>query len=206
MVNKLIKNIVGFVKRAKFFLIIPVVIIVALLLYRFKGLVVAATVNGEPISRFAVTAELEKEGGKQVLSSLITNALVLQEASKEKVSVTDAEVNDQINKITENLKTSGQDLNTALAAQGMTKKDLEYQIRLQVLVQKMAGKGVADTTDQEALDYFNKNQSSYAKGTKFDVVKEQIKTDLKDQKANQAVTTWINNLKSKAKVVYFVNY
>lgn len=184
---------------------VPAALAIAIILFYVKGVFVAATVNGAPISRLAVIKQLEKEGGKSVLDTLITNSLVLQEAQKEKVTASPQEIASQISQITANLKTQGQDLNSALSAQGMTMNDLNDQIRLQILVQKMAGKGIT-ITDKEAQDYFNQNNSNYAKGTKFADVEAQIKSDLQQQKLNSQITTWISNLKSKAKINYFVNY
>ena len=54
---------------------IAVVIFLASLQYS-KGLLVAATVNGSPISRWAVIGNLEKQAGKQALDSLITEKLI----------------------------------------------------------------------------------------------------------------------------------
>lgn len=193
------------VSMNKKFLIIPALLIIAFLAFRFKGLLIAATVNGEPISRVAVVQELEKEGGKTVLGNFVTNALILQEAKKEKVTVSSTEIGTQISQIESNLKTSGQDLTSALAAQGMTRGDLENQVKLQILVQKMAGKNI-EVSDAEAQDYFKKNQSTYPKGTKYDSVKTQIMSDLQQQKLNDAITTWISGLKTKAKINYWVSY
>ena len=87
----------------------------------------------------------------------------------------------------------------------MTQKDLNDQIKLQILVQKMAGKGIT-VSDKEAQDYFTQNTSSYPKGTKFESVKDQIVSTLKQQKLSTAITSWIAGLKSKAKINYFVSY
>lgn len=186
-------------------IVVLVVLIVVLLLYKFKSVFVAATVNGQPVTRLEVVNQLEKEGGKQVLDTIITNDLILQEAQKEKVTASQSEISAQINQITQNLKSQGEDLNTALAAQGMSQQDLNDQIKLQILVQKMAGKNVT-VTDQEAQDYFNQNKSAYPKGAKFADVKAQIVDTLKQQKTSDAINAWVSNLKSKAKINYFVSY
>jgi foldase protein PrsA len=196
---------VKIIKKLKTFLIIAAAILIAVLLYIGKGLFIAATVNGQPVSRLAVVKELEKEGGRTVLDNLVTNSLILQEAKKEKITVSQTDINAQLTKITDSLKSSGQDLNTALAAQGMTKQDLLDQIKLQLLVQKMAGKDIT-VSDTEISDYYKQNQSSYPKNTKLEDVKDQIKSDLQSQKLNQSVSSWIANLKSKAKINYFVGY
>src|SRR5258708_2666047 len=180
-------------------ILIGALVIIAFLLFQFKGLFIAATVNGQPISRLEVLGQLEKEGGKSVLDTLVTNNLIMQEAAKEKVTVSSTEISAQIAQITSNLKAQGQDLNSALAAQGMTQNDLNYQVKLQILVQKLAGKGIT-VTDQEAQDYFKQNQSTFPKGSKFADVSTQIKSQLMQQKTSEAIQTWITNLKSKAKI------
>ena len=69
-----------------------VILIVATLIFAFRSFIVAASVNGQPITRLAVVKEAEKQGGKQVLESLVTNTLIEQEARKQKVTVTDIEI------------------------------------------------------------------------------------------------------------------
>ena len=51
-------------KMPRVFIILIVVIIAGLLFY-FKGLFVAAVVNGEPITRLSLILQLEKKDGKQ---------------------------------------------------------------------------------------------------------------------------------------------
>ncbi|HSX49088.1 MAG TPA: SurA N-terminal domain-containing protein [Candidatus Saccharimonadales bacterium] len=203
MKSKLIE-VLKSIKKSKLFWI-PVAVILALIIFRFKGLLVAATVNGEPISRISLVQQLEKQGGKTVLDNLVTNALILQEAKKQKVTVTPQEITDQIAKISDNLKKQGQDLDQALAAQGMTKSDLNDQVKLQILVQKLAGQGI-EVSDKEAEDYFNQNKTTYPKNTKFASVKDQIVSDLKSQKLNEKINKWLSDLKTNAKISYFVNY
>ncbi|MCR4330711.1 MAG: SurA N-terminal domain-containing protein, partial [Patescibacteria group bacterium] len=62
-------------------LVIVIGLTLALLFYG-KGVFVAATVNGSPISRLSVVQQLEKEGGKNTLDSLITERLIESEVKK----------------------------------------------------------------------------------------------------------------------------
>src|SRR5581483_10957610 len=114
--NKL-KNLFKNILRSKL-IWIPVAVAFAFLAYRYRGILVAASVNGQPVSRLSVISMLEKEGGKQVLDNLITNSLILQEAKKQNVSVNLSEIQSEEDKIQAQLKTSGSDLDTALASQG----------------------------------------------------------------------------------------
>ncbi len=192
------------VSKSKIILGLALIVIV-LLVFKFKGVFIAATVNGQPISRVQVLQELEKEGGKSVLDNMIINNLILQEAQKEKVVITDTEINDQIKKYSDKFKSQGQDLNAALKAQGMNQNDLKLQIKLQLLVQKMAGKGIT-VTDQEAQDYFKQNPTAYPKGAKYADVAAEIKDTLQQQKIGTAENDWVTALKAKAKINYFVSY
>ncbi len=87
--------------------IVVFVLIIAALVYYEKGLVVAATVNGSPISRFAVIQELEKKSGKAALDSLITKKLIDEEASKKGVVITDVDVQTELGAIEKQVTSQG---------------------------------------------------------------------------------------------------
>src|SRR3989344_5775011 len=112
------------------------IIILFVFVYFFKGLFVAATVNGEQISRIAVIREIEKQNGKATLESLITKKLILQDAKKNNISITQADIEGEINKISANLKNQGTTLDKALEAQGMTRTQLNEEIKIQLIIQK----------------------------------------------------------------------
>jgi len=123
---------VAFKKRqfisTKTAIIIAVIIILAALVYYYKGLFIAATINGSPITRLAVIKELEKASGKQVLDSLITKKLINNEAIKKGISITSEEVDAEIKTIEDQIKAQGQTLEQALATKNMKLEDLKQQI------------------------------------------------------------------------------
>ena len=190
--------------RKPYVILIAVIIILGALLYYFRGLFVAAVVNGQPISRLAVIQQSEKQSGKQTLDTLVRDALIEQKAKQENVTVSDKEVNDEIDTLQNNLKKQGQTLDSVLAAQGMNEEDLRNLIRLDKLVQKMVGKDVK-VSDQEVNDYINKNKDSLP-STDEATLKKQVKAQLTQQKTNAAVQTWLANLQQQAHIVYFVQY
>ena len=51
---------------------------ILLVLFLLKSVFIAAIVNGQPVWRIPLIRNLEKQGGKQVLNSLITNILIYQ--------------------------------------------------------------------------------------------------------------------------------
>lgn len=182
-----------------------IVIILAVLVFSFKGLFVAALVNGEPITRIAVLSELEKQGGKQALASLVNQALILQEARKKNVQVSQAEIDKAVKQIEDSLKTQGQNLDTALAVQGMTKQDFQMQLKLRSLVEKLLADKIA-VTDQEIAEYIEKNKDTLPANLKEDEIKKGVKEQLRQQKMASASQTWLQELNKNAKINYFVNY
>src|SRR3989344_519812 len=153
--------------RSKIAIAIGILILLGTLYYA-KGLLVAAVVNGVPLSRIELTKELQKQSGKQVLDAMITKSLIYQEAAKKNISISDSEVNDEIIKIEKNIEQQGQKLDDLLSFQGMTRNDLKDQIKIKKIVEKLAGNNI-DVTDKEVDDYMKAN--------KIEVTDESKKTE-----------------------------
>lgn len=177
-------------------------ILIALALWRY---LIVATVNGQPIDRFSYNRELEKQAGKQVMNNLVTKALILQEARKQNMNVSSQEIDDEIKKIESNLSKQGQKLEQVLSFQGMSKDDLREQLKYQKLIQKMVGKDVK-VIDKEINDYIDKNKSSFPENAKPEEMKSTARKQLYQQKLNDKIRVWLENLQKKAKVNYNVRY
>lgn len=182
-----------------------IIIVLGILLYYFRSFFVAAIVNGQPIPRWQVINQAEKQSGKQALDSLVRDALIEQEAQKQHVTVSDQEINDQIKSIQKNLSKSGQTLDQALAQQNMTRTDLKKLVRLDKLVSKMAGSKV-QVSDKDVQDYIDKNKDTLPQNQTDQQLKASVKTQLSQQKLNEAVQTWLAGLQKNAHVTYFVQY
>ena len=70
-----------------------------------------------------------------------------------------SELSEEITKLQAGLKKQGQNLDQALATQGMTRDDLNRAIRTNKLVSKLVGKDVK-VTDEEVNDYLEKNKAN----------------------------------------------
>lgn len=184
--------------------IIAIVVIIGALVYQYKGIFIAAMVNGAPISRYAVIHELEKEMGKKMLDTLITEKLINDEAQKKGITVTNEEVAAEIKTIEDQIKAQGGTLDQALAAQGITRDSFNEQITIQKKVEKILA-DKTQVTDAEVDKYISDNQITIPSGQEASY-KEQIKNEIKQQKLSTEVQTLINSLKSQAKIQYFVNY
>ena len=185
-------------------IIIVVIIALGVLAYIYKGLFIAATVNGSPISRLAIIQELEKASGKNLLDSLIIEKLVQNEANAKKITVSNDEINGEIKKIEDQVVAQGSTLDAALAAQGMTMEDLKKQIILQKEVEKLVADKI-NVTDEEVTQYIKDNAISIPEGQEATTT-AQIKDELRNQKLNKEAAALITTLKSQAKIRYFVNY
>jgi foldase protein PrsA len=186
-------------------IILFIIIVVVGLVFYFRGTFIAASVNGVPISRFAVISELEKQGGAQTLDSLITKKLIEAEMSKNKVMVADEEINSEITTIEQQITSQGGTLASALQQQGMTRDQLAEQIKVQKQIEKfLADKAVV--ADAEVDTYIKDNKITPPAGVKIEDLKVQVKTQLQQMKLTQAAQEWISNLKAGANIKYYVKY
>lgn len=195
----------GFRIKKSYVILVVTIIVLGALLWFGRSLFVAAMVNGQPISRLTVVQEAEKQSGKQVLTTLVRNTLIEQEARKQNVTVDDKEIDDEIKKLEGNLQKQGQKLDQVLQMQGMSKEDLRKLIRLDKLVGKMVGKDIK-ITDQQVNDYIEKNKDALPTGQSEAELKNTVKEQLKQQELNDKVRTWLENLQNNAKINKFVNY
>lgn len=191
--------------KKSYIILAATVIILGTLLYVFRSVFVAAVVNGYPISRLSVVKEAEKQSGKQVLTTLVRNTLIEQEAQKQNVTVSDKEVNDEIKKLEGNLQKQGQKLDQVLVMQGMTKEDLNKLIRLDKMVGKMVGKDIK-ISDQQVNEYIEKNKEALPTDQNEKDLKNTVREQLKQQQLNEKVRTWLEDLQKNAKITHFVEY
>lgn len=193
-------------KLIKSKLLIPLIIIVlAVVLFFAKGLFIAALVNGQPVSRLEIIKELEKRDGKNALTAIVNQLLISQEAKKKNIEVSQKEIDADTKQVEDNLKKQGQNLDAALSAQGMTKKDFEDQLRLRKSVEKLLGDSIK-VTDKEVNDYIEKNKATMPEGMNDKEVKEGVRQQLEQQKFSVKSQELITKLEKDAKINYFVSY
>ena len=116
-----------------------------------------AIVNGKRITRREFVSRLEQVTGEQVLSDLINEQLIGQAAKKAKVSVTPAEVDEEVEKLREQI---GPSFDSVLAQYGMTIEDLRKNMELNLLVYKVSTKDI-NVTEDALRAHFEENKSDY---------------------------------------------
>lgn len=182
-----------------------IAVLVIILLLTIKGLFIAAIVNGQPLTRISVIKELERQGGKTTLESLITRTLIIQEGKKRNITLNQSEIDQELMKISKNVESQGSTLDQALTAQGMTKNQLTEQIRLQLLVQKMVEKETI-VSDKEVDDYLTQNKAQVPEGADQKTLRRETKDQLTQQKLQTATEKLIKELQDSAKVINLVKY
>ena len=189
----------------KLLIAVIVVVVLGAGLFFAKNIFLAATVNGKLITRFTVIKELEKRSGKQALESLITQRLVDAELTKKNVTVSDGEVQEQIGKIEQQITQQGNTLQVILDQQGMTRDELVEQIRDQKRVEKLFVEE-QKVSDQDVEKYMKDNGITVPEGKDPKEFATGLKEQVKQQKLETAINTWITNLRQAATIRYFTAY
>jgi len=185
--------------------IIAGAVIVLALLFSCRGMFVAATVNGRPISRLAVIHQLEKNAGKTTLDMIIVQTLIDMEAKKQGIVVTREEIDAQIKTIEDQIAAQGATtLAEMLVSRGMTQKDLEKQIITQQQVEKLVAEKTV-VSDAE-VDQFLSSQKITLKAAEEAEVRSQIAMQLKQEKINTEGNALVEALKDAANISYFVDF
>ena len=189
----------------KYVLLFLAILAVALIAFRYRGLLIAATVNGKAITRLAVIKELEKQGGSQALEALVAEALVYQEGQKQNLQVESGDIDGEVKKMEEAVTAQGQKLDDLLSLQGLTRDDLARRLRVQLLAEKLLGDKL-NVTQGEIDEYIKTNKASFDPAASDDQIKQQVEDYLKQGKFNTEFTPWLDNLKTNAKIEYLVKY
>jgi foldase protein PrsA len=157
----------------------------------------AATVNGSVIPMSDVTKQMDRitkqhktaeqekafkaqktQIQKQILDLLIDEELYRQEADTMKITVTDAQVETEVNRTIKRFP-SQKEFDTALKDAGMTMDDLRAFTKTRMITEKVNAKvvGTIKVTDAEAKDYYDKNPAQFKDPEKIKVSHILLKTE-----------------------------
>ena len=119
---------------------------------------VLATVNGEEITRNELYDAMFTNGGKEILERLITNRLILQEAKKLKISVSEEDIDTEIGKvIKENFYGAEDYFYQALEQYGITEDALRDDLKIELLLRKIVRDQIT-VTEEDTREYFIENR------------------------------------------------
>lgn len=183
-------------------MILLAILLIAILGWKFKGQFIAATVNGQPISRMELNSQLEKKFGSQVLDNLVNERLIMGAARQKGVFVTADEIDKKVKEIETRL-VGKITLDDALKAQGLTKEDFKRQIEIQVSIDKLFEKE-STVSSTEIDDYISKNSQTFKSATDPAQMKSQVNDILKQQKVSEVFDIWFADIKKNAKVNKYI--
>lgn len=185
----------------KYLISAAIVLVLALLVWKNKGLFVAATVNGQPVPRWELESRLVSRYGSQTLDEVINETLIRQAGKKSGASVTSKEIDAKVVEIEKSLE-GRISLADALSQQGMTMAEFRGQVELQLILDKLSANSVV-VTDQEVADYIASNSADLTSTDPASQAAE-AKELILSQKKNAAYRQLFEDLKSKAVVTKFL--
>ncbi|OGV89350.1 hypothetical protein A2Z41_00705 [Microgenomates group bacterium RBG_19FT_COMBO_39_10] len=208
IINKKIKALpkIKFDERMKKILIVVLSLLIVFgFLFNFKHLFLVALVNNRPITRLALDRELEKQSGQQTLDSLISQSLILQEAKRLGIKIGQTDIDEEIKKIETQVASQGSDLDELLQAQGLSRKSVGEQIKVQLIVEEVLGKDIT-VSEEEISNYFEENKELIGEDVTFEEIKADIEEQIKQEKLSEKFESWLEELKQKAKIHYFLSF
>ena len=132
-------DIVSSKKKSQGKLVIGVILLAVLLFlfwYKTNTWPIVAMVGLKPVTRFEVNQLLFKQGGKTQVDDMVTEILVKNELNKNKIFITDNDVNNKISDIRKSLGNSVK-LEDVLTQRNMSMAGLKNRVKIQMGIEKL---------------------------------------------------------------------
>lgn len=194
-------------RRVSPWMVVAVIVVITalVLLYIFRGVFIAAMLDGQPISRLAVVRELEKQSGAQVLDALINQLLIEQKAAEAGIVVSDEDIEKALAAIQENLTSQNVTLEEALKAQNLTLAQLKESIKFQKLAEKLVEDRVS-ISEEDINAYMQENKDLLPDAGSEDEQRAIVRDMLRQQKFSSAFQEWLTMAKAESNVSYWKEY
>ena len=160
----------------------------------------AAIINGSRVSQSELDARLEEEYGKQVLSVMIDEELIRDEAAVNDVTVTEEEIDKyQANQVEQ---MGGEEtFEQALKTEGMTIESYRRDVETILLAQKTV---VEEPTEAQLMEFYELYKESYTALQETESYEEVDADELADiyvsQKFNEQAAAWLEGLRTDADI------
>jgi parvulin-like peptidyl-prolyl isomerase len=192
-------------KYSRYLIVVGVILLIGVFIFFKRDWFVAAVVNRQPITTVELYQSLKAKYGEEILTQIIRDKLIIQEASRRGVRVNQEELDNRIKEVEEQVGGKEQ-LSQALAQNNLTEENFRTQIRIQLLVEKMLEDKIS--VSEEEIDKFiadNPDDPNVAgtdddKGPNREAISEQLRAD----KLNQEFQTWYQELEKKSSIIKFI--
>jgi foldase protein PrsA len=183
-------------------IILLIILVIAVLFWKFKGYFVVALVNGQPISRWQLSDQLMKKYGSQTLDNIINERLILAAARQKGIFVKADEIDARVKQIEGRI--AGQiSLDDALKAQGLSQDEFRRQLEIQISIEKLFTTE-ATVSASEIDEYLGKNKTLYKDATDTALLREEVKDTISKQKLSDAFDKWFTDIQKSAKINKFL--
>lgn len=142
--------------------------------------------------------EQGEEVKKKVLNQLIEEKILLQQADKEKIEISDDEVKTALQNLRDKFPTK-EDFNKELRKQGLTLTELQENLSRQLKIMKLVERDVKrkiQVTSKEVKEYYLQHKGEIKKNE--EEAKDEIRNLLYDKKFNDIFAKWVKKLKDNA--------
>lgn len=189
----------NFRNQKKIYIILLIAGILLLAIYK-KNWFIAATINGSPVTNLELQMRLNQAFRTQTLNQLINEKIILSEAAKNNVVVSDLEIDNKISEI-ETSVGGAQTLDAMLTQQGQTRETIKQQIKLQLTIEKLYT-NEATVSAEEVAQFIEQNKETLRATDSAGQQKESYDA-LKNQKLTEIFTQKFQELRQKAKIQIF---
>lgn len=197
--NNFSDRVINF-RKSKIFYIVLVAVALGLLVVYKKNWIIAATVNGSPISNIELQMRLNEQFKTQTLNQLINEKIILAEAAKNNVIVEGSEIDKKISEI-ETSVGGAQSLDAMLSQQGQNRKSIRAQIRIQTIIEKLYSKNA--TVSAEEVNQFIEQNKEQLRATDSASQQKEAEDAIRSQKLSQLFSQKFQEMRQKAKIQIF---
>ncbi|WP_263297657.1 peptidylprolyl isomerase [Neobacillus bataviensis] len=178
------------IKQNKKILLVIIAVIAAsaiILSFALKKDDAIATINGKAITKNDLYNEMVKQYGSETVDQLIANKIVASEATNQKITVSESDVNKQIEKLQESY--GGEEaFNSALESNNTELSAVKEEMKNYLTIKKLLEPEIK-ITEEEIKTYFEENKDSFAQA-------EQVKAShilVADEKTAKEVKQKLEN-------------
>lgn len=197
--NNFSEKAINFRKSKVLYIILIAAGLLLLFIYK-KNWIVAATVNGSPITNLELQIRLNKQFRTQTLTQLINEKIILTEAAKNNAVATEEEINKKISEL-ETQVGGASVLDNLLSQQGQNRDSIKQQLKLQVSIEKLYANDA--TVSAEEVAKFIEENKNQLRSTDSAAQKQEASDVIKSQKLSQIFSQKFQDLRTKAKIQIF---
>ena len=172
---------------------LAIVILIGVLFILRKDFFIVGSINGELVTTPQFYNRLLAENGESAFESLVRETLIKQEAKKQNITASEADIDQKVKEIEDRFGGSA-GLEQALTANKTSMKQLRDQLKNQLLVEKLLEDKIK-VSDKEIDDYIKQNKQT-TKGLN----KEEVRDQLRSNKLNEEFSKWFEEIRKSANI------